>query len=55
MNVNEDTISNELNIDHLSPEERISYSSYSVICENSYNDTNKKNEISIFLLVCYLK
>ena len=33
MHVNDDTISNELKFDHLLPEEQISYSSYSVICE----------------------
>ena len=40
MNVNDDYISNELKICHFLPEEQISYSSYSVICENLYNDIN---------------
>ena len=46
MNVNDNTISNELKINHLLPKKQISYSSYSVICENLYNDIKNKSEIS---------
>ena len=47
MKVNDVNISNELKIDHLLPEEQISYSSYSVIYENLYNDIKNKSEISL--------
>ena len=40
--VNDVKISNELNFDDLLPDERISYSSYSVICDNLYNDIKKQ-------------
>ena len=46
MNVNDNFISKESKIKKILPEEQISYSSYSVICENLYNDIKNKNEIS---------
>ena len=50
MNMNDDTISNELKIDHLLSEEQISYSSYSVICENLYNDIKNKSVILNYVI-----
>ena len=50
MKMNGVNISNELKIDHLLPEEQISYSSYSVICENLYNDIKHKSEISNYVI-----
>ena len=49
-NVDDDTISNELKNDHFLPEEQISYSSYSVICEHLYNDIKNKSEISNYVI-----
>ena len=46
MNVNDNFISKELKINKFLPEEQISHSSYSVICENLYNDIKNKSEIS---------
>lgn len=48
--VNDVEIPNELKIEDLLPEERISYSSYSVICDNLYNDIKNKNEISKYVI-----
>ena len=50
MNVNNDIISNELKIDHLLSEEQISYSSYSVICQNLYNNIKNKSEILNYVI-----
>ena len=53
--VNDVKISNELKFDSLSPEERIFYSSYSVICDNLYNDIKNKSEISQYFIGFLLK
>ena len=50
MNMNDDDISNEQKIDNFLPEEQIPYSSYSVICENLYNDIKNKSEISNYII-----
>ena len=46
MIVNDVKIPNELKVEGLLPEERIFQSSYSVICDNLYNDIKNKSEIS---------
>ena len=43
-------LSYELKFDDLLPEERISSSSYSVICDNLYNIIKNKNEISKYVI-----
>ena len=50
MNVNDNYISNELKIDNFLPEKRTSYSSYSDICENLYNNIKNKSEISNYVI-----
>ena len=50
MNVNDNYISNELKIDNFLPEKQVSYSLYSVICENLYNDIKNKSEISNYVI-----
>ena len=49
MNVNDNYISHELKIDNFLPEKQVSYSSYSVICGNLYNNTKNKSEISNYV------
>ena len=53
--VNDIKIPNELKIEELLPEERVSYSSYSVIYDNIYNDIKNKNEISKYVIVLLLE
>ena len=50
MIVNDFKILNELKIEDLLPEERISYSSYSIICDNLYNDIKNRSEISKYVI-----
>ena len=50
MNVNDNFISKELKTKKFLPKEQISYSSYSVICENLYNDIKNKSEISSYII-----
>ena len=48
--VNDVKISNELKFDSLSPEEWICYSSYSVICDNLYNDIKNKSGMPKYVI-----
>ena len=50
MNVNDNFISKELKINKILPEQQVSYSSYSVICDNLYNDIKNKREISNYFI-----
>ena len=50
MNVNDNVISKELEINKSLPEQQMSYSSYSAICDNLYNDIKNKNEISNYVI-----
>jgi len=50
MNVNDNFISNELKINKMLPEQQMTYSSYSTICDNLYNDIKNKNEISNYVI-----
>ena len=50
MNVNDKYISKGLKIDNFLPEEQVSYSSYSVIYENLYNDIKNKSKISSYVI-----
>ena len=43
--INDFPYSNDLAIEDMLPEEQISYSSYSIICNDLYNDIKNKNEI----------
>ena len=49
MNVNDNFISKELKINKILPEQQVSYSSYSVICGNLYNNIKNKSEISNYV------
>ena len=50
MNANDNYISKELKFDNFLPEEQVSYLSYSVICENLYNNIKNKSEISSYVI-----
>ena len=50
MKINDIKISNKLIIEDLLPEDRISYSSYSVICDNLYNNIKNKSELSKYVI-----
>ena len=50
MNVNDNYISHELKINNFLSEKQVSYSSYSVICENLYNDIKNKSKISNYII-----
>ena len=50
MNINDNFISKELKIHKNLPEQQVSYSSYSVILDNLYNDIKNKSEISNYVI-----
>ena len=53
--INNFPYSTDLAIEDMLPEEQISYSSYSVICDNLYNNIKNKNQISKYFIGLLLK